>query len=308
MVPVWQASQFRSRATSSSEGAISVGEKIEIEKKASELENDFRATLAQVVGGVVLLLGLYFTWQTVVSARIGQRTAEEKNYSENFASAVNLLGSEDMLTRIAGIYALQNIAKSSQKYVVTITEVLCSFLRSRSPNEGSNLEGEIKGGSAGDDVQSAINVLGHRDGISDETRPLNLKNVNLKGCDLSGLQLDGADLRCANLSGCMIAYTSLNGAYLFAADLSDAWIYGANFNKADLREANLNVRVFSAVNLYNAQIPENYPEAIVGDLRVRAMCIGVDHHSRKADPEKQREAWQKFLEQSRVHSGRINLR
>jgi len=70
--------------------------KVQLEKDLIAAENNARATLAQIIGGAVLLFGLYFTWKTVKigneNLKVGQdnlRITEEGKLTERFSKAVD---------------------------------------------------------------------------------------------------------------------------------------------------------------------------------------------------------------------------
>ncbi|HEX3528475.1 MAG TPA: molybdopterin-dependent oxidoreductase [Thermoanaerobaculia bacterium] len=76
-----------------------------------------------------------------------------------------------------------------------------------------------------------------------------LGNLYLKDCDLRGAHLDGVDLREANLTRCDLGGASLRGADLRGADLE-----GASFLAADLTGADLRGAALSATKLIGAKI------------------------------------------------------
>ena len=73
------------------------------------------------------------------------------------------------------------------------------------------------------------------------------KKFNLRGTDLTGVDLSGANLRGANLRGADLA-----GANLDEADLRDADLRRANLDEADLRIANLGRSNLEGANLSGA--------------------------------------------------------
>ena len=54
-------------------------------KDLAEMENNYRATLAQILGGAAVGIGIYFAWGNLATAREGQIT-------ERFTRAVDQLG------------------------------------------------------------------------------------------------------------------------------------------------------------------------------------------------------------------------
>jgi len=66
-----------------------------------------------------------------------------------------------------------------------------------------------------------------------------LSHTNLRGVNLSGVNLRHTNLSGADLSGVNLRDASLSGADLSGANLSDADLSGANLSHADLSGANL---------------------------------------------------------------------
>jgi len=78
-------------------------------KHLLELQNSHRATLAQILGGVLLLATLCPTWKSIV---VNQQTALHGQHTELFTRAIDQLGSEKTEVRLGGIYALGRIAQA----------------------------------------------------------------------------------------------------------------------------------------------------------------------------------------------------
>jgi len=74
-------------------------------KDLADAENSYRATLAQILGGSAVAIGIYFAWGNLNTAREGQIT-------ERFTRANDQLGAKDkdgnpaLEIRLGGIYAL----------------------------------------------------------------------------------------------------------------------------------------------------------------------------------------------------------
>jgi hypothetical protein len=86
-------------------------------------ENAVRTTLLQGLGGAALLLGAWFTWRQVHTARQGQLT-------ERFTRAVDQLGKTGQPeVTIGGIYALERTARDSPGDQPAIAEVLTAYVR-----------------------------------------------------------------------------------------------------------------------------------------------------------------------------------
>ncbi|HZY25115.1 MAG TPA: hypothetical protein VFE71_04765, partial [Bacteroidales bacterium] len=116
-LPYWRVSQFG--INNATENAT--------------LENQYRATLAQMLGGVAIGIGIYYTWRRVIIAenslkhahetlvanqKIAQdnlKVAQEGQITERFTRAIDQLGNEKMEIRLGGAYALERISKESDE-------------------------------------------------------------------------------------------------------------------------------------------------------------------------------------------------
>jgi hypothetical protein len=221
-----------------------------------------------VAGGALVFTALNFNLlrrnseQTDQWQRRTHELTEQGQVTDRFTKAVEQLGSDKLDVRIGGIYALERIARDSDKDHPTVMEVLLAFIpeHSRGPwpvdSEGVQ-HGEKK---TRPDVQAAATVVGRRDAERDsrfqriDLAGANLDSANLADADLAGADLTGANLDSANLTGANLASADLTGANLDSANLASAnldsanlasaWLVGANLagahlNSSDLTDANL---------------------------------------------------------------------
>jgi len=79
--PQWRVSQFG----------------ITIPKDLAELENSYRVTLAQILGGVAIAITLYYTHKRVSATEKSMIIAQESQITERFTRAVDQLGAIDQL-------------------------------------------------------------------------------------------------------------------------------------------------------------------------------------------------------------------
>src|SRR5215475_6813697 len=133
-VPEWQVRAYHGRLDAGAISKLTPQELIQLQKDLITAENNARVTLAQIVGGLVVLLGLYATFKNV-------RVAEEGKLTERFSKAVELLGSEKLDVRLGGIYALERIARDSRKDHWTVMEILTAFVREQSKKDSFQWKG-----------------------------------------------------------------------------------------------------------------------------------------------------------------------
>lgn len=105
-----------------------------LEKGRIDTENAIRASVIQGLGGMAVLVGIYFAYQNLKAAQRNVLIAEDKQVTERFSKAVEMLGNKDNLhTRLGGLYALERIANDSDKDYWQVMEVLTAFVREESP-------------------------------------------------------------------------------------------------------------------------------------------------------------------------------
>jgi hypothetical protein len=274
IVPIWQARAYRARFDFNS---LDASAKAQIENDLIAAENNARATLAQIIGGAVLLFGLYFTWKTVKigneNLKVGQdnlRITEEGKLTERFSKAVELLGSENLELRLGGIYALERIARDSQKDHWTVMEVLTAFVRERSimttPPEPAPPDPSLTEKSSTSqeskpqqevinvvttDIQAALTVIGRRKWSEQETarQCLDFSIAALQRADLSWAMLKRANFRGADLTGADLTGADLREAILFGTDLTGANLTGARLGRARLLLATMDRAMLDGADL-----------------------------------------------------------
>jgi uncharacterized protein YjbI with pentapeptide repeats len=245
--PVNQISQY---------GITNTTEKANLINQYRTTSIQFISTLAQILGGIVVGIGIYFAWGNLTIAREGQIT-------ERFTRAIDQLGAIDQSgnpaieIRLGGIYALERIANESEKDYWPIMEILTAYVRKNSPNpegENTDVEGIKKQNDISLDIQAILTVIGKRKYFSGSgvSNRLNLKRTYLRRADLIGSHLEGAYIRGAYLEKAYLMESHLEGAYLEGAYLMEARLEGAHLEGAYLMKANLEGAVFMGARLEGA--------------------------------------------------------
>jgi len=184
-------------------------------KERFDRVNEARKTLAQILGGIVLLAGFFGTWQNIKVAQESLTVSQQGQITDRFTKAIEQLGAVDangkkkLEVRLGGIYALERIANDSERDHWPIMEVLCTYVRENAPRrpwESAQKNQPVSPSvRATADVQAILTVLGRRyrryEGIS---QYLDLSGANLSGANLSVADLSVADLFEANLSGTIL--------------------------------------------------------------------------------------------------------
>jgi hypothetical protein len=250
-------------------------------KDYATLLDDYRKTLAQVVGGIGLVFTLVFTWMTyLLSAR--------EKITDRFAKAIELLGSLDKNgnpawePRMGGAYALGDIAKESPGDHEVVVEILTAYLRHFAHLPVSDLRKPPGQPRVWDrkEIQAILTVLGRRDTTREKNKPrINCTHLDLRAADLHSAHLENLNLTRSNLANanlymakldysllgnCILTGTNFKGtdfgsASLDGADLAGADLHSANMSKCQVTQEQLNsangnksVNVPPGLNIPNA--------------------------------------------------------
>jgi len=217
-------------------------------------ENAICATLAQIIVGSVLLIGVYFTARNVQIAQQNLHATEEGKITDRFSKAIEQLGSEKLELRLGGIYALERVAGDSERDHWPVMEVLTAYIREHAPCQrhlGEKGKIPIETATAvhpQTDIQAILTVIGRRQRTfrHGEKQFLDLGAVDLRGANLSQSRLAYVNLIEADLTEAFLTRANLTGANLIVANLIVANLTGADLVDADLIGANLTGATFLA--------------------------------------------------------------
>jgi hypothetical protein len=212
---------------------------------------------------------------------------ERGQVTDRYSKAIEQLGSDTLDVRLGGIYALEQIAKDSDRGAddqTTIVEVLGAFVRvhsdplfqyqaARQPELTGTIGDQRKNalhyvkelGGPSVDVQAAVTVLGRLptrpemalsrgDLTGAWLRKTVLDNANLSGAKLDRATLTGANLSWSNLTGAWFTKAVLSDAVLTGAQLSQAWLERANLAGAGLGLATLRNVTLTGADLTGANL------------------------------------------------------
>ncbi|MGW9447131.1 pentapeptide repeat-containing protein, partial [Bacillus mobilis] len=222
-----------------------------------------RQLILQAAGGAAALAALVFTARSYLLNRRGQQTQRFKDAGEH-------LGSENVVTRIAGIYSLEHVMRESPEDHATVVEVLCAFIREHAPPSHPDKQEET--GPLippRTDIQAALTVVARRPDRPEDDLIIDLSGLhlegarlprarldraNLHGSYLHGADLTGAHLTRANLSRTVLTAADLGNANLRESDLTSAALRDAGAHQVDLRSADLHRANFSGAHLEEARL------------------------------------------------------
>lgn len=238
------------------------------------VENEARKTVAQVLGGLIFLVGFYFTAENLTATQqnlMGTQEAGEKareltrlgQLNERFARAYEqLLKKETVESPILGSYSLGQIALESPQSSKAVAQALTVYIRmnsrwSDSKKRPAATDRSDTSLSAG--VQAALlqlREISRKGALSDEPQKaaiyrealsnLDLSNTDLRGADLTSMWLDGLVLDGAHLNNAKLNSSILTNATLIKADVAGVDLSTTNLSEALLNGANLKGATFSA--------------------------------------------------------------
>ena len=252
---------------------------VDDQKVRADIEDNFRKTIgqalgtaAQVLGGIVVLIGAWLAYhgtQETLQAnqeqsRFSQQASHDLLISQQVAKGFEQLGQQGpdkMVLRLGGIYALEGVMNGSAQYYTPVLEALCAFVRDATKNHTGD-------DPPATDIQAALSVIGRRrDGKG---------IVNLVGAQIQNAHLESAHLADAFLTG-----ANLTGAILVGADLAKAVMYNINLSNANLASANLSEAMLGGANLNGASLTNSYiiwggpgtmPKTIVSQSQLDQAC------------------------------------
>jgi hypothetical protein len=244
-------------------------------KDVLELENDYRSTLAQIVGGLLVLLGLFFTTNEFFNSRRSLELERRSKEAERFNKAIELLAKDDILNQTGGIFALEGIATNEHDdYRWPVVNTFAAYLKIKSPvpeivsqptTEQSNIKAAspaatpsptpsptpsaspsttpspTASNSSRDIIQEILRFIGMEQNLDSTKRPMPL--------NLSLVNLGHFNMREGHFE-----FVNFRGVYALSTDFTDASLKGASFQNTDTpyRVAFLKCAIFNGANLEGA--------------------------------------------------------
>jgi hypothetical protein len=252
-------------------------------KARTDVEDNFRKTAGQLLGGAAVLIGAGFAY---VQFTQQQRDAHDLLISNQVAKGFELLGNKDdkVEQRLGGIYALEGVMNTSEQYHRPVLEALCAFVRDRTQprnmagkaerfgpgrtqyqllqDDHSSLGADVQTAltaigrwdkpatdlsSPETDIQAALTVIGRREAAKTDV-------VYLRGAYIANADLGDANLLDADLGGAFLSLANLSKANLSKANLSKANLYGSDLHGANLNDAELDGADLRGANLRDAKL------------------------------------------------------
>jgi len=225
-------------------------------------------SLATVAAGAAGLYGLSLAARRTKAldeqARIAEdnrQLSEQAQITERFTRAVEQLGHENRSVRLGGIYALERIAKDSDRDFETVMETLAAYVREQAPLGAEEAEMPVlpnsgKTPTVAGDITAALIVLtrtiDEEHGLRKSINRIDLRHTNLSGLDLPQSNFSGFDLSNARLAGAKLYRSDFSNCLLRGADFEGANLLEARLTNAFLIEASLVSALLDSADLANA--------------------------------------------------------
>ena len=222
--------------------------------------------LSLVIGGFIAIE--LPVWRSVVGERqttVAQQQAETSQrdlLNQQLQKGAEMLGSNTLSVRLGGIYALRHLAtEHPEQYHVQVMEQLCAFIRGATGSDGQPTatiekttisreeilshfpdredvlsELTIKKFVARDDIQEALNAIAFS-----HDRNLIIEAENDHWLNLRGADLRGSDLSVMNLSRAPLRWTKPTSVYQMFATGRFTDMRGAKMDNVSLLSTNLSL-------------------------------------------------------------------
>lgn len=235
--------------------------------KTTPLEIIYKLSL--IIGGTTAFgLAAWRGWCHDVQTR----TTAQGHITDRFIEAAKLLGSEQMASRLGGIFMLWRTGKDSKNAddKRAVLDMLCAFIREPTPDASCDGDSQTVGSNESDDatatplratmrndVRAAASLLAKE---STDAFPLptgyrfDLTGAQLPGVELNESPLPKARLSKANFKGAFLGRANLADAFLWGTDLTDAFLWQANLTEAYLVKVNFTNAALIGADLTNADL------------------------------------------------------
>src|SRR5262249_44656262 len=163
--------------------------------------------------------------------------SQEGQITSRFNDAIaHLADKENLPKRLGGILALERIARDSPRDHWPVMEILTAYVRENAhwnPDRPEVHPFPI-------DIQAVMRALGRRARHYETAdQRLDLRGVDLRWADLTGMHLERADFGMARMENARLSEAYVDGASFSGACLKDASLLRASAENADFSGADM---------------------------------------------------------------------
>lgn len=212
---------------------------------------EYVKTVATVLGGALVILGLWINNRRVTEQIRQNNIAEKGQINTRFKDAATLLGSENVSSILSGVYALHQIAmetsvgnESQRGYVNIVHDILCAYIRENTDtirNEENGKAWRINKKPA-IVVQTIMKVLFKNNGFIYSDLVTDLSN-----CVFEHLYLDDAYIANVDFSRTKFIKSDIKHAVFVSCYLEGTFI-----DETDFSESSFEKVVFDFAHIRNS--------------------------------------------------------
>lgn len=201
---------------------------------------EYVKTLATVMGGALLILGLWINNRRVTEQIRQNNIAEKAQINTRFKDAATLLGSENVSSILSGIYALHQIAmevsvgnKRQEGYISVIHDILCAYIRENTDNVRNEENGKMwrVNKRPAIVIQTILKVL-----FKNEKFIYSNLITDLSDCVFEYIDLDNAHLSGVDFSRTKFIKSSFKETTFFSCYFEETFIDGVDFSKSSFEK------------------------------------------------------------------------
>lgn len=201
---------------------------------------EYVRTVATVLGGALVLLGLWINNRRVAEQTRQNNINERGQINTRFKDAATLLGSESVSSILSGIYALHQIAletsigdKGQRGYVNIIQDILCAYVRENTDTIQNEENGKAWRINKKPTIviQTIVKVL-----FKNDKQVYSNLMTDLSDCVFEGINLDEAHIANVDFSRTKFIKSSFKKTAFIACYLEDAFIDDVDFTDSSFEK------------------------------------------------------------------------
>jgi len=193
--------------------------------EAIDLENKLRITISQILGGILLLSGIYLTYTQNVNLKIKENT-------ELLSNSLKQLDDSNIGIRLGAVYTLDQLSQRSVEYNDIVFNIFENYIQEKSNKDSLQTER---------DIELMLKLIGKG---KFKHRSIKLSDCRFAYIDLSGLDFSSVNFSNCRFSNCGFANsnfdsTSLNLAQFIECNLADCKFRNTELMVSKFRDCNL---------------------------------------------------------------------
>lgn len=142
--------------------------------------------------------------------------------------------------RVGAIYALERIAQDSLRDHIQIMEILCAYIRENAPATDLAPSDDLETRpTPRTDIQTAIRVIGRRSERGKALEAAERFRLDLRNCDLSGVDFSKKDFSAAMFHRCRIEAAIFRETKLYGTEMFGSLLNHSDFWRADMKGTRL---------------------------------------------------------------------